>query len=708
MVSGSKVNNPSDSGRIVYAEEFDTSVILLNIALSVLETLYQNIEPIDEVPSCFEHTGPLSDWYIPSDVIQYLEKSFGVGHAVGQGDIGSSIQHPSNQGLKVSITNSFSAPDASSTDSSGSINVPENALTRTLSDETLEYETLYSTLDTGTENLERPTLNDNSITSADQAASAIDLKLNLHLYKVRLLLLTRNLKAAKREIKLAMNIARFGDSSTALLLKSQLEYARGNYRKAIKLLMTSGNRSDPATLCIFNNNMGCIYHHLGKHHTSTLFFSKALKCSASLGCEKPLKLSTVSQDKSFFIVYNCGLQYLLCGRPLVAARCFDKARPVFYDKPIFWLRFAECCLSALEKGLLTKTGVSSSDGKEVKVHVVGSGRCRRLVIDDFSSGHRYSDCLGEGGLITSDGQHRLSLPFARRCLLNALYLLSKGEKVQSNASLYIKEEEDTYLATSANSKNLSHKNVLSGSSKASNATLTPGTSTNGDSKETKGGILLNTTLQSSVSSYEEICRKEMNMIKQVVLGNLAYVELNLVNPLKALSAAKELQQLPGCSRMYIFLSHVYVAEALCYMNQPKEAAEQLSVYVSEKNEVQLPYSEEDREKWRTVRSGDGEESSGPPNVKTSDEIQGMMFMKPDEARGMLYVNLAAICAIQGNVEQASLLSKKALAVLPNNPRAALAAIYIDLLLGRTQDAQVKLKHCRQVRFFPTHVRMGST
>lgn len=31
MVSGSKVNNPSDSGRIVYAEGFDTSVILLNI-----------------------------------------------------------------------------------------------------------------------------------------------------------------------------------------------------------------------------------------------------------------------------------------------------------------------------------------------------------------------------------------------------------------------------------------------------------------------------------------------------------------------------------------------------------------------------------------------------------------------------------------------------------------------------------------------------
>ena len=145
------------------------------------------------------------------DVIQYLENIFGVGHALGQGESGSNIQPQSNHGLKFSGINNIPASNAFSTDFSGSVNAQESALTRTLSDETLEYETLCSTLDTGTYNLERPTTNANS------KLAAVDLKLNLHLYKVRLLLLTRNLKAAMPEIKLAMNIARFGDSSVTFV-----------------------------------------------------------------------------------------------------------------------------------------------------------------------------------------------------------------------------------------------------------------------------------------------------------------------------------------------------------------------------------------------------------------------------------------------------------------------------------------------------------
>ncbi|CAL9131042.1 unnamed protein product [Musa acuminata var. zebrina] len=150
-----------------------------------------------------------------ADVIQYLENIFGVGHALGQGESGSNIQPQSNHGLKFSGINNIPASNAFSTDFSGSVNAQESALTRTLSDETLEYETLCSTLDTGTYNLERPTTNANSKLAV--VASAVDLKLNLHLYKVRLLLLTRDLKAAMPEIKLAMNIARFGDSSVTFV-----------------------------------------------------------------------------------------------------------------------------------------------------------------------------------------------------------------------------------------------------------------------------------------------------------------------------------------------------------------------------------------------------------------------------------------------------------------------------------------------------------
>lgn len=117
--------------------------------------------------------------------------------------------------------------------------------------------------------------------------------------------------------------------------------------------------------------------------------------------------------------------------------------------------------------------------------------------------------------------------------------------IQSTSSLSRKEADDSNKATSASAKNLNHKNILVGDSKASNVTSASIPASNGDFKETKAGMILSTMLESSLSSYEEICGKEIN-IKQAVLGNLAYVELCLGNPLKALSAAKELQQLRQC------------------------------------------------------------------------------------------------------------------------------------------------------------------
>jgi hypothetical protein len=93
--------------------------------------------------------------------------------------------------------------------------------------------------------------------SADLAATAADLKVRLQIYKVQLLLLTRNMKVAKRELKVLMNMAPGRDSSTKLLLKSQLEYG-GNYWKAVKLLSTPINWTEPVMLAMFYNNLGCI------------------------------------------------------------------------------------------------------------------------------------------------------------------------------------------------------------------------------------------------------------------------------------------------------------------------------------------------------------------------------------------------------------------------------------------------------------------
>lgn len=661
-----------------YGDEFDTTIITFNTALilnhlhdyesalSVLEPLYRNIEPIDETTAlhvCFlllDITLALQDASKAADIIQYLERSFGVANTVNHNEITNTVQQQSAQPKPPA--RSGTPPDSDS-NAAGS----EILSVGSFSDDTLEFESFYSTLDGGN-HLGRPILNEFPRPSADLAATAADLKVRLQIYKVRLLLLTRNLKVAKRELKVLMNMARGRDSSTELLLKSQLEYARGNYRKAVKLLSTPHNRTEPVMLAMFYNNLGCILHQQRSYHTSILCFSKALKYSLALRSEKPLKLSALSQDKSCLVSYNCGIQHLMCGKPLLAARCFREAMPLLHQRPLFWLRFAECSLLALEKGLLTARGATSCND-EIEVHVVGSGKWRHLVINPVNSVSHYSD----SGSSDEHG-NLISLRFARQCLLNAQLLIDASE------------QKKMVIAPDAEDCNSVESKVPSG--------LT--TNANG---EQKGAAILNATMQSSLAMYDDICRKENLKIRQAILGDLAFIELCLENPLKALSTAKLLMQLPECSRMYLFLGHVYAAEALCTLNRPKEATEQLTVYLRDGNDVELPYSVENHEKAPVEKDSDGEDSVTPAVTKlTSEETQHSVSLKPEEACGVVYVDLGMTAAVQGELEQASYMVSRGFALLPNNPRALLASVYVDLLQGKAQEAIGKLKRCRNVRF----------
>ncbi|KAE9462689.1 hypothetical protein C3L33_05410, partial [Rhododendron williamsianum] len=691
----------ANSSDVVYANEFDTSVTMLNIAViwfhlheyakaySILNSLYQKIEPIDEATAlhiCLLFLDVALASHDPwkfVDVITYVEKAYCGNNLTSQSDNGSSAhQQSTNLAMKSSsLPSNSAATDVSNTDSVSTVNASDNSLSRTLSEENLE--TLISTIDMSGQNLSRPSglqsSNDISRTPSDHSISTSDLRLKLHLYKVRFLLLTRNLKAAKREVKtaMAMNVSRGKDSSMALLLKSQLEYARGNYPKAIKLLMASSNRTDLGFSTIYNNNLGCIYYRLGKYHTASVFFSKALSNSSSLRKEKPLKLSTFSQDNSLRIIYNCGVQYLACRKPILAARCFHKASLVFCRRPLLWLRIAECCLMALEKGLLQSCGAQS----EVRVHVIGTGKWRQLALEDGISGKGHVDFVGKNdGFLGDDKNPNLSMPFAQQCLLNALHLLNclETERLKSGLlhSSTLDEIGDLVLGQ---------------------------TIANGDAKEQKGGNSNNpnAAFQSSLSDYEEVCRRETQLIKQAILADLAYVELQLGNPLKALSTARSLLELPGCSRVYVFLGHIYAAESLCLLNRPKEAAEHLLVYLSSGSHVEPPYSEEDTEKFREEKVADFEESNSGP-LTTSNlpqtESQDFLFLKPEEARGTLNANLGAFFAVQGDLEQAHRFLIQALSLIPNSPEAFLTAIYVDLMVGKTQEALSKLKDCSRIRF----------
>lgn len=199
----------------------------------------------------------------------------------------------------------------------------DQTLTRTSSEEGLEEEalTLGALEMEPSQSIVTRSTTAPIVAAREKPIPPVDVKLVLHLYRVRLFLYTRNLKATKREIKSALNLSR--DHMTALLLKAQLEYSRGNYRKAIKQLTACSGRAEPGTNGMFLSNLGCIHHRLRKEQTAALYFTKALRACASTNSNEPLSVPTFLQGRSLSIVYNAALQQLSCGNPVLAARCFQ-------------------------------------------------------------------------------------------------------------------------------------------------------------------------------------------------------------------------------------------------------------------------------------------------------------------------------------------------------------------------------------------------
>ncbi|KAG9138097.1 hypothetical protein Leryth_001352 [Lithospermum erythrorhizon] len=693
--------SPTNSSTIVYTGEYDMSVAMFNMAViwfhlheharsfSILDVLFQNIIPIDEAIAlriCIL----LLDVALLSrhasrclDVINYMERVFIANNLTNQvNNVNNSSQQPATVTKSAALASNLAVNDVSNSDS---VNSLERSLSSSLSDEALEDEpmTLLSSLDISGQRLTK-SCGLQSSGEPDESVSSVELRLKWHLYKVQFLLLTRNVKAAKREVKMAMNMVRGNENyyPTALYLKSQHEYTRGNYQKSIKLLMASSDRAEVGISSIYYNNLGCIYFRLGKYHTSSVLFSKALSNSSSLRKEKPLRLSTFSRDKSQLIVYNCGVQHMACGKPLIAARCFHKASRIFYDRPLLWLRVAECCLMALEKGLLKSSSSSSSDKYDMEVYVIGKGTWRELVLksgpsEDGHVRHLAKEC----SFLGDDGQPCLSMSLAQCCLLNALYLLDSSDSGYSKSGLSsnLVPEDIEQKETIPSSKNADLKILPSGDAKTSNLGVVSGlVISNGEAKDQKSGNSQNAYLHNSLSDYKDICRKENQIIRQALLADLAFVELELGNPLKALAAARALLEL-DCLRIYSFAGNMYAAEALCLLNRPMEAAEHLSLYVSSGNTVDPPYRQEDCEKWRVDNIVDFEESTGGPtdtNSTLPDETQGFVFLKPEEARGTLYANLAAMSALQGDFEQANQFVIQALSIMPNSPDAICTAIYV--------------------------------
>lgn len=795
----------SSSPSFLWSEDYDTAIAAVNTgivhyhlqqyasATSLLEAIYSNIEPIDE-SAAFWVCLLLLDMKLATQqvdkaatILAYVEKAFG--YLLSSGDSSTSASTPSTPSIQAS--GNFSGEQASASgNSSGqlaegpsvaSFGTGDDELSRTALEEGFDDEALKLTLElqggdqagglgrggSGSGGGRGASSKRGDSVSKALPGSVLEVKQLVHMYKARLLLLTRNVKAAKREVKAAGNVLHEG-VQTVFLLKAYLEYRCENYRKCIKVLTSNipsaMNGSDTAMCSHLTamtlSNLGCVHHRLGKPHLASLYFSKALKSAAATVAQKPLKVTVFSMDRSLSILYNAGLQQLLHGNALLAARCFQKCTPLFYNRPLLWLRLAECCFLAYERGQLNDTpqGQQRSLKRDDQVLVVvGGGRWRHVVLpagglqgrgggkgismsvesSDSETQTKTSGSVGTRGAETSSslfapskGQAvelgvttrkgdfiEPSLDYGRRCLRNALHLLEKEDTAAVAATAAA-----AAASASEGKDEGSPLTELTSSGTGVQSELTAVTTTNSDSR-TSGGDSAGTatniggdshsvdrdgkapgasTLATNIVALEAEKSHQRMMRRVWAMACLAYIELCLNNPLASLAVAQRLLELPNCPPSYCFLARSYAAEALCLLDRPTEAAEHLSTCMVEHADNELPslnLKEEGERTWRSGNqsdaSGDGEEGGGN-TMGISATVPDLKHLSGPTARASLYVNLAAVHAMAGEILQAHQCALQALSIAPANPLSMLSVVYVELCRGRTGDALAMLKHCRHI------------
>ncbi|XP_059423345.1 CCR4-NOT transcription complex subunit 10 isoform X4 [Carassius carassius] len=484
-------------------------------------------------------------------------------------------------------------------------------------------------------------------------------KSKMHQYKVRAYIQMKSLKACKREIKSVMNTS--GNSAPSLFLKSNFEYLRGNYRKAVKLLNSSNIAEHPGPLktgecvrCMFWNNLGCIHFAMGKHNLGLFYFKKALQendhICAQLGDGSNgqaakkftgIPMCALLANKRYELLYNCGIQLLHIGRPLAAFECLMEAVQVYHSNPRLWLRLAECCITANKgsseqetKGLPSKKGIVQA--------VVGQGYHRKIVLASQSTQNT----------IYSEGQSAAipvaSMEFAAICLRNALLLLPEHQQHDSKPD------------------NGSKSCSLSGSTESGSET------SDGCSGKTQEGDKFIPAAPSS-----PLRKQEVENLRCSILACSAYVALALGDNLMALNHAEKLLHQTKLSGSLKFLGHLYAAEALISLDRISDAI----AHLNPENVTDVSLG---------VTSSEQEQASDKGDLEPVESWKQTPLCYPSSvssARATMLFNLGSAYCLRSEYEKARKCLHQAASMVNTKeipPEAILLGVYLELQNGNTQ------------------------
>lgn len=482
-------------------------------------------------------------------------------------------------------------------------------------------------------------------------------KIKLLKCKARIYLMTHQLKLCKREWKMLVSLGTPVNIST-VFLKANLEYLRGNYKKAIKLLNSVKSENLEYKACgessavLYYNNMACLHLVMGKPNLACFYLRKALhenKCAVESIQSKdsdPLSsqpLYSLGGNRHYQLMYSLGVSLLHAGQASAAFDCFMEAAQKLHNNPKLWLRVAECCIYYYKPTNEVDFNISKRR-KDLVEKVIGTGIYRKIILASSLSKDIKYHTEGFPSAIP-----QLSLEFASLCLKNALFLISNNNEV------------NLLMMTIASSQTVP-------------LSLTAGHNLSGQ----------HSTLASQAATAEAL------NLKISVLAASAYVCLCLGDYVVALEHAKSLlsiNKLPGAYRM---LGNFYAAESLIFLDKITEAIEYLK-----------PENIQDLNTFICI----------PESLDKDKEKTEEVIMKPIKiwhpttvptGTAVLRYNLAVAYAIRGELDKSGetlkqvWMSKGSDCDVPIH--VIMLALYIELQLGHADISRSIIKqHCPQYR-----------
>ena len=437
------------------------------------------------------------------------------------------------------------------------------------------------------------------------------------LARARALAQMRHHKMFKKDLKAAgLN----GMFLTAYeFLRSNLEYAKGNQRKALKLLGLAIQQHQNATAAtsegsdidnsetsqlnmnlyvssLYTNNMGCINMMLGKPNHGVLYFERALvqhtQCITSdlmqPSSSKEKRIETEEQImenrryrrdvflriKRNEIAYNLGIALLHAGNP---HKAFDTLVPtisVFGGvSASLWLHLAECCITSYGENIAINRGETGEND-----HMKRLTKC-------LYNSNVYSNELDlEKTVAPSVKLNVLGYGDHRKVVLSNNDLVQKGRKprlreknigpIKPNLSMEFAHYclKNALVITNQN-QNTEESQISLGSNIVSTSCSSLSKSGSGSNSNQ------NSPNKSALQPIHNISNK-WQMLRSTILLNMSYVGLCLADPLMALENAQKIIsfdsptvnctsiEIPGGYKM---LAHIYAADALIQLDRISEA-----------------------------------------------------------------------------------------------------------------------------------------